>query len=81
MQEFNQPVSQSIVDLDNPPYASTIIHDSSYTPAKHIRVEMPRFDGKDAEHWLYLVRRYFIFNKVPEDQKLLIVSFHLDGIV
>lgn len=41
---------------------------------------MPRFDGKDAEGWIFAVRRYFIFNKIPEDQKLLLVSFHMDGI-
>lgn len=54
--------------------------DPTYTLAKHIKFNMPIFDGTDAKHWLYAVRRYFIFNKVPEDQKLLIVSFHVDGL-
>lgn len=57
-----------------------VLDKEDYTPAKHLRVSMPRFDGTDAEGWLYQVRRYFIFNKTPEEQKLLIVSFHLDGI-
>lgn len=78
--EHNQPYSTSVVDLDNPPYASAILQDYNYTPAKHIKVSMPRFDGIDVEHWLFAVWRYFIFNKVPDEQKLLIVSFHLNGI-
>lgn len=69
----------SVVDLDKPKYAATVIDNPDYIPAKHIKVEMPRFDGKEAEEWIFSVRRYFIFNKIPEDQKLLIVSFHLDG--
>jgi len=36
----------SIVDLDNPPYASEVIEDNTYTHAKHIKVNMPRFDVK-----------------------------------
>lgn len=76
----NLPFSQTGVDLDSPQYASNILYDNNYYPAKHIKVGMPRFNGINAEHWLFAVCRYFIFNKVLEEQKLLIASFHLDGI-
>lgn len=69
-----------MVNLDKPCYVVSVLEDPNYTPAKHIKVNMPRFDGTETGHWLYSVRRYFIYNKVPEDQELLIVSFHVDGI-
>lgn len=77
---LSPPFYQSLVDLDRPCYAEDILKDDSYTPAKNIRVTMPRFDGTDAEGWLFQVRRYFIFNKIPENQKLLLASFHMDGL-
>lgn len=80
MDSAKKPFTQPVVDLDSPPYADAILQDSNYTPAKHLKVKMPRFDGIDAEHWLFTIRRYFIFNKIHEELKLLIVSFHLDGI-
>lgn len=78
--QLKPPYLQSVVDLDMPVYASFVLKDSNYTPTKHLKVDMSWFDGTDAEHWLFAVRMYFIFHKIPEDRKLLIVSFHLDGI-
>lgn len=65
---------QSVVDLDKPSYALSVLENPSYIPVKHIKVNMPRFIDTKTEHWLYSVRRYFIFNKVSEDQKLLMVN-------
>lgn len=75
-----QTYYQSIINLDKPCYALSILQDSDYVPAKHIKVDMPKFNGTEAEHWIYSARRYFIFNKVPENQKLLIAAFHVEGI-
>lgn len=75
-----QTYYQSIINLDKPCYALSILQNPDYIPAKHIKVDIPKFDGTEAEHWIYSARRYFIFNKVPEDQKLLIASFHMEGL-
>lgn len=75
-----QPYYVSEVDLDNPHYANCMVNSEESIPAQNIKVQMPRFDGTDTEGWLYQVRRYFIFNKTPENKKLLLVSFHLDGL-
>lgn len=69
-----------MLDLDRPKYAESILGNEAYVSPKNIRVVMPRFHGKDAEGWLFAVKRYFIFNKIPEDQKLLLASFHMDGL-
>lgn len=66
--------------MGKPVYADGVLNDPDYSPAKHMKMNMPVFDGTDAEHWIFAVRRYFIYNKVLEDQKLLIVSFHLTRI-
>lgn len=68
------------MDLDNPTYAASILNDDKYCPARNINIHMPRFDGNDVEDWLFQVRRFFIYNKTPEEQKLLMASFHIDGI-
>lgn len=77
---FQLPFYQSVVDLDKPKYADCILENEDYIPPKNVRVVMPRFDGTYAEGWLFSVRRYFIFYKIPENQKLLLASFHMDGI-
>lgn len=69
----------SSVDLDNPKYAQSILDDENYVPAKNVRVTMPKFNGTEVEEWLFQVRRFFIYNKTPEEQKLLMVSFHMEG--
>lgn len=61
------PYLQSVVDLDSPSYASAVLEDANCTPTKHLNVNMPRFDGTDAEHWLFVVIRYFIFNKIHKE--------------
>lgn len=69
-----------MVNLDKPYYSISLLEDPNFTLVKHINVKIPRFDGTEVEHWFYYVRWCFIYNKVPEDKKLLIVSFHVDGI-
>lgn len=41
----------SIVDLDTPHYAKFILDKEDYVLAKHMKVNMPHFDGTDAEGW------------------------------
>lgn len=57
------PYYQYVVDLDNPPYATSVLQNLDYTPTKHLKVNMPRFDGTNVEHWIFAVRRYFIFKR------------------
>lgn len=74
------PYYQSQLNLDKPKYDECFLNDASYTPANNIKVTMPRFDGTDVEGWNIQVQRYFIYNKIPDEKKLLIASFHMDGI-
>lgn len=69
-----------MLDLEKPNYAKTFLENEEYRPCKSLKVFMPKFDGTEVEEWLYQVRHFFIYNKTPEDQKLLIVSFHVEGL-
>lgn len=70
----------STVDLDRPNYAKPFMDNEDYMPCKNLKVFMPKVDGTKAEEWLYQVKIFFIYNKTPKDQKLLIVSFHVEGL-
>lgn len=77
---FIEQSYMSMVDLDKLEYAKTFLKNEEYTPRKNLKVFMPKFDGTEAEEWLYQVRHFFIYNRTPKDQKLLIVSSHVEGL-
>lgn len=56
------------------------MNDDSYSPPKKSSLKMPKFDGTFAEGWIFLAKRYFLFNRTHEDQKLVIEFFHMEGI-
>lgn len=44
----------------------------------NLKMDMPQFDGNDPQDWLFKTRRFFLCY-TPEDQKLLLASFHMEG--
>lgn len=50
---------------------------SDYTTSKHIKFDMPKFNGVDHEALIFMTRRFFIFHSTPENQKLIIASFNM----
>ncbi|KAJ4980355.1 hypothetical protein NE237_031192 [Protea cynaroides] len=47
--------------------------------SRSFRVKFPRFGGEDPTDWLFKVDRFFSYHCTPENQKLTIVAFHMDG--
>lgn len=43
------------------------------------RLEVPQFDGKGVEGWLFQIERYFELHSTPREQKLVLATFHLTG--
>ena len=43
------------------------------------KLEVPRFDGYDPNGWLFRVEAFFDYHITPDDLRLQIVSFHLEG--
>ncbi|KAA8549923.1 hypothetical protein F0562_001607 [Nyssa sinensis] len=42
-------------------------------------LDFPRFDGGDPSEWILKVQQFFNYFETPEDHKLEIASFHMEG--
>ncbi|KAH7668467.1 hypothetical protein IHE45_11G012800 [Dioscorea alata] len=51
---------------------------SSLTP-KLPKIEVPFFSGEYVIGWIFQINHYFIFNKIPEDQRVTIAAFYMVG--
>jgi hypothetical protein len=44
-----------------------------------IKLDIPRFDGTEALGWIFKINQFFDFHRTPEDQRLNIASFYMEG--
>lgn len=44
-----------------------------------LRLELPRFDGSDASGWIFRIQEYFDYHNTPDDQRIKVVAFNLEG--
>ncbi|GAU51718.1 hypothetical protein TSUD_415230, partial [Trifolium subterraneum] len=49
------------------------------TPTTTIKLDIPRFDGTDPLGWIFKITQFFDYHSTPEDQRLRIASFYMDG--
>lgn len=47
--------------------------------ARTVRLDFPHFDGGDPHDWILKAQQFFIYCHTPEDHKLQIASFHMEG--
>ncbi|XP_077233660.1 uncharacterized protein LOC143875969 [Tasmannia lanceolata] len=78
----NQPPSSSV--RTNTDDLSSQAADDGIIPFqphynKFIRMDVPHFDGTDPTGWTFKVEQFFHYYSIPEDQRLALTSFHLDG--
>ncbi|XP_028793005.1 uncharacterized protein LOC114748689 [Neltuma alba] len=67
------PTFGSLNELFQQPPSSYVI------PTKHSRVEFPRFDGDDFKGWAYRCRQFFEVDGTPAEQRIRLLSIHLEG--
>ena len=48
-------------------------------PTLRTKIEFPRFAGDDPTEWFNRVAQYFDFQRTPEDQKVCLAAFHMEG--
>jgi hypothetical protein len=48
-------------------------------PTTTIKLDIPRFDGTDPLGWIFKITQFFDYHNTPEDQRLCIASFYMDG--
>ena len=44
-----------------------------------LRLDFPHFDGGEPHDWILKAQQFFAYCQTPEDQKLQIASFHMEG--
>jgi hypothetical protein len=44
-----------------------------------IKLEIPSFDGSDPLGWIFKITQFFEFHNTPEDQRLRLASFYMQG--
>ncbi|KAF7807803.1 Ty3/gypsy retrotransposon protein [Senna tora] len=54
---------------------------SSGGHSKHWKLEIPRFDGSDAEDWVHKIKQFFCFYVTPSDQKIQDTMEYLGHII
>lgn len=45
----------------------------------HLKLEVPRFDGQDPLGWIFKISQFFDYQGVPEQERLTVVSFYMEG--
>lgn len=43
-----------------------------------VKIDFPRFNGENPRQWLRKCHRYFLLNPMPENEKIVTASMHLD---
>lgn len=66
--------------LPPPGFNNTNHHD----PPNHyanttIKLDIPRFDGSDPLGWIFKINQFFEFHNTPEDQRIRMASFYMEG--
>jgi hypothetical protein len=44
-----------------------------------LKLDVPRFDGQNANGWIFKISQFFTYHNTPEEERITIASFYLDG--
>jgi len=44
-----------------------------------LKLDMPRFDGSEPLAWIFKIKQFFDYHRTPEDQRLKMASFSMEG--
>ena len=80
---FFQPMDQRLEDRgdsgrrsEEPVVNTSHNNNNQY---RSMKIEVPRFDGTYVSGWIFKIEQFFQFYNTPDDQRILISSFYLDG--
>jgi hypothetical protein len=88
--ELAQQMSAVLVRLDAisqrlEEQTPSINHSSGSSPAPEnphrprLKLDVPRFSGSDANGWIFKISQFFTYHQTPEEDRITIASFYLDG--
>ena len=58
----------------NPPSSN-----SQFTQRNPVKLDIPRFDGRDLLGWIFKISQLFEYQNTPEEERITVASFYLDG--
>lgn len=79
---FHTDPNQLRTRMDPPGFQALGFETPAQTPSfgtTSIKLEIPRFDGKDALSWMFKIKQFFYFHCTPEAQRLHITSLYMEG--
>ena len=47
--------------------------------SRPMKLDFPRFSEEEPTSWIYKANQYFEYYKIPDNEKLMMTSFHMDG--
>ncbi|KAJ0965949.1 hypothetical protein J5N97_027087 [Dioscorea zingiberensis] len=47
--------------------------------SRSMKMDIPKFEGSDPSSWVFRIEEFFNFHDTPDELRLRIVSFHLEG--
>ncbi|XP_028755422.1 uncharacterized protein LOC114714818 [Neltuma alba] len=59
--------------------ANPTVHTFTTVTGRQMKLDFPRFDGKDALDWIFRAERFFKYYEIQESQRLIIAAIHFDG--
>lgn len=63
----------------SPPQLQDRPTDSRSNLIPKFKLNSPHFNGIDPEGWSFKINQFFQFHQTPEEQRITIASFHMDG--
>lgn len=51
----------------------------SLLPRPHIKLDVPQFDGQDPLGWIFKIIKFFDYQCVSDNKRLMVVSFYMEG--
>lgn len=82
MRRFLQPQKENQVEATASISQATSVdltNVASLFRGKWLKVDVPRFNGIDAEDWVFKIKEFFKVYGVPEEQRIKVASFHMEG--
>ena len=52
---------------------------ASSAQRNHVKLDIPRFDGRDPLGWIFKITQLFDYQNTPEEERITVASFYLDG--
>ena len=54
-------------------------HNLVSSMSRPVKQDFPRFCGEEPTFWIYKANQYFKYYRIPDFEKLMMASFHMDG--